>query len=221
MSGQTGEAATRLAASGGLEVYLQLDAGESVILRTGAPPDGRSRSNYRRPSQSSAPMRGPWQVEPVGGGPELPAPFEIPALSSWTERGQAWERFAGTARYRIRFDAPAAGPWFLELGLVRESARARLNGRDIKTLFAPPHRMLLAELADRGNLLEIEGTNLAANRIRHLDRRGVLRRVFGGINFVKIDYKPFDASGWPGRESSLLGPVMLRIAIRIAPETRP
>jgi hypothetical protein len=33
--------------------------------------------------------------------------------------------------------------------------------------------------------------------------------VFEDINFVGIDYKPFDASGWPLTPSGLLGPVRL------------
>lgn len=156
-------------------------------------------------------------MEPVVGGPELPPPFETATLDTWTRRGEAWERFAGTARYRTRFDAPAAGAWWLDLGEVRESARVRLNGRELDTLIAPPYRLLLPELAAKGNLLEVEVTNLAANRIRDLDRRGVVWRIFRDINFVNIDYKPFDASGWPVRDSGLLGPVTLRPATRFKP----
>ena len=68
----------------------------------------------------------------------------------------------------------------------------------------------LGRLNESGpNLLEIEVTNLAANRIADLDRRGVNWKSFHEINFVNIDYKPFDASKWPLRESGLLGPVRL------------
>ena len=58
-------------------------------------------------------------------------------------------------------------------------------------------------------MLELEVTNLAANRIRDLDRRQVLWKVMREINFVNINYKPFDASGWPLQPSGLLGPVTL------------
>jgi len=40
-----------------------------------------------------------------------------------------------------------------------------------------------------------------------LDVRRVPWKVFEDINFVGIDYKPFDASGWPLKPSGLLGPV--------------
>ncbi|MEI7908710.1 MAG: hypothetical protein WCK77_03640 [Verrucomicrobiota bacterium] len=53
--------------------------------------------------------------------------------------------------------------------------------------------------------------NLAANRIADLDRRHVPWKQFREINFVNIDYKPFDASGWPAMASGLLGPVRLLV----------
>ena len=62
-----------------------------------------------------------------------------------------------------------------------------------------------------------EVTNLAANRIADLDRRGVGWKAYHEINFVNKDYKPFDASGWPLRDSGLIGPVTLRPVRRIDP----
>jgi hypothetical protein len=66
------------------------------------------------------------------------------------------------------------------------------------------------ELKPGENKLTVEVTNVAANRIRDLDRRRVEWRIFEDINFVNIDYKPFDASNWPVREAGLLGPVTLQ-----------
>ena len=59
------------------------------------------------------------------------------------------------------------------------------------------------------NKLEIEVTNLSANRIRDLDIRQVDWKIFHEINFVSHDYKKFDASQWPLTPSGLLGPVRL------------
>jgi len=50
-------------------------------------------------------------------------------------------------------------------------------------------------------------TNVAANRIRNLDLRGVDWKKFHDINFVNIEYKPFDASEWEVKEAGLMGPV--------------
>ena len=98
----------------------------------------------------------------------------------------------------------------LTLGRVAESARVKVNGRDLGVLFASPYRVETGPLRSTGNVLEVEVTNVSANRIRDLDRRGVQWRNFKDINFVSIDYKPFDASRWPVRTSGLLGPVMLQ-----------
>jgi hypothetical protein len=59
------------------------------------------------------------------------------------------------------------------------------------------------------NVLELDVTSLAANRIRDLDRRKVDWKIMREINFVNIDYKSFDASAWPLAPSGLLGPVTL------------
>ena len=122
-----------------------------------------------------------------------------------------------------RFDAPdSASRHVLSLGRVAESARVRLNGRDLGVLFAAPYRIETGPLRRTGNVLEIEVTNLSANRIRDLDRRGVEWKIFRDINFVGIDYKPFDASKWPVRPSGLLGPVTLQpLASAVAPTSDP
>ena len=84
-----------------------------------------------------------------------------------------------------------------------------LNGSDLGTLFTPPFRVTVPVLKRKANRLEIEVTNLSANRIRDLDRRKVPWRNFHDINFVNLNYKPFDASDWPLSDSGLLGPVTL------------
>jgi len=66
------------------------------------------------------------------------------------------------------------------------------------------------QLKPTGNVLEVEVTNLSANRIRDLDRRKVQWKIFRDINFVSINYKGFDASTWPVRDSGLIGPATLR-----------
>jgi hypothetical protein len=73
----------------------------------------------------------------------------------------------------------------------------------------PPFEVIVDNIKSNENLLEIEVTNIAANRIRDLDRRKIKWRAFYDINYVNIDYKQFDASDWPVAESGLLGPVTL------------
>jgi hypothetical protein len=68
------------------------------------------------------------------------------------------------------------------------------------------------------NLLEIEVTNVAANRIRAMDRAGVDWKIMREINFVNIRYEPFDASEWPVEPAGLLGPVELVPMRRVQPD---
>ncbi len=96
----------------------------------------------------------------------------------------------------------------------------RLDGETLGTVFAIPFRIAVdAERLTPGrHRLEVDVTNLMANRIRCLDRAGVEWRRFYDINFVTIQYRPFDASGWEPLESGLLGPVRLIPARRHRPE---
>jgi len=114
-------------------------------------------------------------------------------------------------RKRIEFDAPVkrADAWLLDLGDVREAARVSLNGREVGHAWSLPFALRLPALRTKGNVLEIEVTNLPANRIRDLDLRKVDWKVMKEINLVDLRYKPFDASGWPVAPSGLLGPVRL------------
>ena len=218
--GRSGVAALRRGAAS--EVYLQLDPGESAVLRTFAsevaPGDPWP---YADAVGDPEPVAGPWRLAFVEGGPVLPASSELPALASWTTLADAEaQRFAGTGRYTVRFERPTgdAFDWLLDLGRVAETARVKLNGRDLGTLFSRPFRLRVGEALRPGtNTLEVEVTNLAANRVRDLDRRGVPWKTFHDANVVNVDYKPLDASAWPLRESGLLGPVTLRRLRAVSP----
>ncbi len=100
----------------------------------------------------------------------------------------------------------------LDLGEVCHSARVRVNGKDQGTLLIHPYHAVLNDLKPRDNMLEVEVTNLAANRIRDLDRRKVPWRILHDANVVNYHYRPFDSSKWPVFDSGLLGPVTLRLA---------
>ncbi|MBK1440138.1 hypothetical protein JHJ32_09085 [Parapedobacter sp. ISTM3] len=57
--------------------------------------------------------------------------------------------------------------------------------------------------------MRIEVANLMANRIRDMDRKGMEWRHYHEINFVNIDYQPFNAAGWPVQPSGLTGRTMI------------
>jgi hypothetical protein len=210
MSGRTGIAQMR--GDTNREIRIQLEPEASCILRTfSGDNDCADAWPYTEPCGPPSTLQGMWGVEFIEGGPDLPADYETDALSSWTDHGEAAERFAGTAVYSIEFDTPSEGhTWQLDLGEVHSSARVRLNGKDIDTLIGPSFNTILKDVRQKGNLLEIEVTNLAANRIRDLDRRGVEWRIFDDVNFCSRQSGPFDASNWRVLASGLLGPVRLQ-----------
>jgi hypothetical protein len=222
MTGRGGIGTMRQNGDGSAQVYLQLQPGESVILRAFA--EGKFKEPawvYWQAAGQPVELTGTWQVSFLAGGPVLPPPCEATKLTSWTDLGgEEARRFAGTARYTLKFDAPAtsADGWELDLGRVCQSARVRLNGRSLGTTLVPPFRLGVGALKPTGNELEIEVTNTSANRIRDLDRYGVKWKNFHDINFVSIDYKPFDASNWPLADSGLLGPVLLRPVAEVRPK---
>ncbi len=151
-------------------------------------------------------LPGPWHVEPICGGPALPAPRKLDALVGWETFDDA---FSGTMLYRTTFDMLSARPSSLSLGDVREIARVRLNGRDLGVKFMPPYDFAIPAgvLGEKGNVLEVEVTNLGANRLRWNDLNGVDWKYFSDINMVGLDYKPLDASKWKPLKSGLFGPV--------------
>ena len=225
MTTQSGVAAVRRADEGA-EVYVQLEPGASRILRTFTTDhaDGPNWT-YLRDDGTPHELGGQWTVQFVDGGPVLPDSFSTRSLASWTTLGgEEAQRFAGTAQYTLTFDAPSdsAAAWTLDLGRVRESARVTLNGHDLGRVWAHPFTRRVEDALQSGtNRLEIEVTNLAANRIADMDRRGVEWKTFYDINLVGLDYRPFDASGWSPVASGLLGPVTLVPGTEIHPGDRP
>ena len=195
---------------GGTETYLQLEPGESVVLRAFDTRDLDADPHGYWTADDPVAVDGPWRVEFIRGGPERPPGVESDDLVSWTQFGDLHERFAGTACYETTFDRPAADDteWWLDLGTVHDSVTVWLNGEEIGTAIGSPYRFSVDSL-DASNTLRVEVTNRAANRIRDLDRRGGDWKRFGDINFVNRDYDLFDASEWSVRPAGLLGPVQL------------
>jgi len=158
-------------------------------------------------------VAGPWEVSPICGGPALPAPRKLDALVGWETFDDA---FSGTMLYKTTFDfhnhlttKPPNHLASLSLGEVREIACVRLNGHDLGVKFMPPYDFAIPSgvLNEKGNVLEVEVTNLGANRLRWNDLNGVDWKYFSDINMVGMDYKKLDASKWKPLKSGLLGPV--------------
>jgi hypothetical protein len=116
-----------------------------------------------------AEVAGAWKVsfDPKWGGPAEPADF--PALVDWTQRPEAGIRYySGTATYKTTFDVPgnAMDGLSLDLGVVHDLARVRINGKDLGVAWTAPWKVAIPAdlLKPTGNELEIEITNCWANR---------------------------------------------------------
>jgi hypothetical protein len=198
-------------------VLLDLAPGESLIIAA-----SRRAANDRYPVYLPRGERwtipGPWSVRFMKGGPTLPPSRTIDRLESWTTfGGEDVRNFSGTATYTTTFPGPGGGgAWRLDLGRVHESARVRLNGRDLGTLIGPTYRLVVDPTVLRGtNTLEIRVTNLSGNRIADLDRRGVAWKKFYNVNMparLPQNRGPdglFTAAKWAPLDSGLIGPVTL------------
>ena len=199
---------------------LALAAGETAVLRTGSEEPREDPWPRLEPAGEPVNVTGEWSVAFIDGGPELPAAHTTRELASWTEAADSRaQAFAGTARYSLRFTAPKAedtDDWLLDLGDVRESARIRLNGKDAGALIALPFRTRVGEWLQPGeNLLEIEVTNLTANRIRDLEKSGADWKIMKDANIVNVNYQKFEPAKWDLVPSGLLGPVKL-VPMRIS-----
>jgi hypothetical protein len=225
LTGLAGTASVGENAAGNARVYLQLASGESLLLRSflkqASAKNPPARWRYIERAGNGVELAGPWQLSFLEGGPELPAAASLAKPGSWTDlEDAAAQRFAGTARYRVEFDLPdtPADEWLLDLGDVRESARVRLNGEPVATAWSLPFVVRIGSaLKARGNLLEIDVTNLSANRIRDLDLRKVGWKIMRDANLVTLRYKPFDAAQWSVAPSGLIGAVRLVPLKRVQP----
>ena len=151
----------------------------------------------------------------------MPSARTMQTLSSWSTGADGQEEpFCGTMCYRTTFavkggEGQAA---CLDLGEVCHSARVHLNGRDLGCCVVPPYRFEIpAGVLQRENALEVDVTNLGANRLRWNDRNGVKWKYFRDINMISVKgvwgggSVPFDAADWPLRDSGLLGPVTIEM----------
>ena len=209
-SGATGTAKVK-EENGKLNVRLQMNPGEALIVMVSANSVNGTGWKYFEKSQNPFEIKGPWKLGFTTGGAKIPAPVELQKLVSWTELPDTVaQNFSGSAKYTATFRLSGAlsGDYLLDLGKVCESARVWINGQDAGILWSIPFTTRVGKFLRPGsNTIEIEVANLMANRIRQMDQQKVQWRNYHEINFVNIDYKPFDASGWKPMNSGLLGPV--------------
>lgn len=192
-----------------LKVKVNIPSGKSIFLKTGKF-SGTPLWSYYKKTGLPVEVKGDWKITFIKGGPILPKSDTITSLTSWTELNQDAENFSGTATYEIEFEAPAntAENYILDLGDVRESAKVWLNDAYLGAVWSVPFQLKTGKL-QQNNVLRIQVTNLAANRIRAKENRGEEWKIFHEINMVNKDYKKFDATLWKPMPSGLISKVTL------------
>jgi hypothetical protein len=137
-----------------------------VVFRT---PAARAVGRNFPVTTRVAELSGPWEVsfDPMWGGPKQVV-FET--LQDWSKRSEEGIRhYSGRAVYRVTFDAPNATNGqrlYLDLGVVKNVAQVRLNGRDLGVVWCAPWRVDIAgAVKGKENHLEIAVANLWPNRL--------------------------------------------------------
>ena len=198
-----------------------------VVFRKGIQKSQRGRQNSAEVNfpdlSQTQKLAGPWTVQfdpqwfyPTDGlsGDQARGLMVFDKLEDWTKRSEpAVRNFSGTAVYRRVFSMQPPVPGqrlFLDLGTVKETARVRLNGKDLGVIWCSPWRVEITAAAKPGeNALEIEVVNLWANRLvgdSNLPdglRRTRTRMFVGWLNNDQLS-------------SGLLGPVTIQTVQRIS-----
>ncbi len=222
MTGEKGVANFRKEGKSGCSLYLQLDSGESCIVRIFNTSITGQAWSYHVPNGKPITLTGKWMVRFIEGGEIIPHSEIIDSLASWTtwksDQLKTLKAFSGIACYSLQFHTPAvkSEAWIIDLGKVCHTASVRLNGKTLGDIFANPMRVVTNLLKEKGeNLLEIEVANAPVNRAADLDIKGIhWQKVMGedAKSFVIGDFlfqwNKKDSS-WIPRPSGLIGPVQL------------
>ena len=201
----------------GGKIYVSLRSGESAILQTFTSPilhqsqlsqlSQSPQSSHSPHSSQQITLTSPWTLSFTEEAPSVVKGFALDTLQTWETLDDQTKVTMGTGIYSTTFKLSkkdAAQDWLIDLGDVRESARVYINGQFIGCAWSVPFVLDTRNTLKAGdNDLRIEVTNLPANRIADLDRRGVQWRKMEEINVVDINYKKTLYDQWEPLPSGL------------------
>ncbi len=113
-------------------------------------------------------IEGSWNVsfDPKFGGP---ANIEFKQLQDWTQHEmRGIKYYSGIATYKktITIDELENKSYYIDLGVVNDIARIKLNGKDLGVIWCAPWRIDISSALNEGeNKLEIEVANRWINRL--------------------------------------------------------
>lgn len=197
------------------KIHLTLRSGESIIVQTRNEQLAVSKKQIANSQEYT--LNGPWKLSFTEEAPRVGKSFALDKLQTWeTLDDDSVKVTMGTGVYTTTLklkkdDLKDAHSWQIDLGDVRESARVYINGQFIGCAWAVPFVLDIKNnvLKSGKNDIRIEVTNLPANRIADLDRRGVKWRKMEEINVVDINYKKTTYDKWEPVKSGLNSKVKL------------
>ena len=202
----------------GNQVYVNLRSGESMILQTfdrrlTSKPDS-ILSETPAVVETLDLTHQPWQLTFVESAPAVEKSYMLDHVQTWEGLDDGPVRTTmGTGCYTttVKLDKKQAlRQWSIDLGDVRESARVYVNGELVGCAWSVPFTLDLGRRLHKGNNeLRIEVTNLPANRIADMDRRGEQWRIMEEINVVDLNYKKTTYENWEPVLSGLHSEVKL------------
>lgn len=203
-----------------LSVYLNLDPGESVLLRIVSQKSNDKATDIHTLTYKTGTklvLDSGWSLDFPRSNPKIEEHFVLDTLCAWTKLDDERLKInCATGRYTIKFKTPdiKADYWIFDLGDVRESAKVRLNGKDMGVLFSVPFRLYFSPdhllSNEEMNTLEVEVCNLPSNRIADFERRGVRWRIFKDANIASVTgAKQFSFADWPTDPSGLNSKIKL------------
>lgn len=201
---------------GGGKVRVNLRSGESMILQTFNDPqpemqlERMPRKNLTAFDDSINIDKG-WKLSFIEEAPKVNESFDIGTLRTWEGLNNDSAKVTmGTGVYEATFDLPSytqhpSSISQIDLGDVRESARVYINDVYVGCAWCVPYVLNFDGkiLKPTGNHIRIEVTNLPANRIADMDRKGIKWRKFDDINIVNINYKHRRYHHWEPMPSGL------------------
>jgi hypothetical protein len=208
------------------KIHLSLRSGESIILQTydDAPQQQPADlmkslvSVYHQTTKAQPqeyPLNGPWTLSFIEEAPKVNQTFTLDKVQTWESLSDETRVTMGTGVYETtvnlkKKDLKDATAWKIDLGDVRESARVYINGQYLGCAWSVPYVLDCKNTLKKGkNTIRIEVTNLPANRIADLDRKGVKWRKMEEINVVDINYKKTLYDTWEPMPSGLNSKVKL------------
>jgi hypothetical protein len=193
------------------KLFLTLKPGESCFL---FPEKQKPKTTISK--DSSFVISGPWQLRFDEGKPKTNFNKTISSLTSWTELCDSCKFFTGAAIYSTTFDLRSVVPpdrdIIIEMENVSDVAEVVVNEKAIGTAWSFPFQVIVPAkvLLPVENKLQIRVTNATSNYFRLYDQKNPGWKKFNDINFVNIEYKPYDGAKVKTIPAGLIGNVSIR-----------